>query len=718
LTASQLTDGSKTVSIAYRLKDPDTSTNPYNANQVAISYQYSVDSGSTWNNCTTVTNSGLLAVNSDGSWTNKTAVWNIGADLANQYYNDSVKVKVKANDNEQAHNTAELTSSLFTTDSKNPTAFTFTIAGGSAEAGTINLAGISATDDSSLTQMMISKDPAFSGASWQAYSASVSDFPATTGDTVYIKLEDAFGNVSVTVSHKVPVTVKNVVLSDLSNVASSNFRMAIGWDSITDDPSVTGYQIFRKVGDGAYSHLQTITDKTVNGAVDSTVDATHSYSYLLYASDSGSNLGMASASVSGQPAFVPTVSEVKVAAIDSDRATITWKTDVPCDSFVEFGAGENYGAVQGASALSTSHTFVITGLNSETLFHFRVRSRDQKGTLALSADNTLTTTVDTSGKNNDLSKTPSKISNVSATDTNFNSSVIIWKTSVVSLSEIQYGKDTNYGLTIADSSANFTTQHTVKVTGLEQGTAYHFRIKGTDLLSNTFVSDDYQLSTLSLPQISDIEAKDVGSESATITWKTNVSADSNVDYTLDGVTASQGSGDLVSEHSVSLINLKPASSYSFKVRVRDNYGNAATSDSQSFSTIIDTTPPVIKDMKSEISIITDADGVSKAQAIVSWSTDEPATSQIRYAMGVAAGSEYPLSTTEDTNLTTSHVMIISELQPSATYHMKLLSKDASKNLASSDDYTVLTLNQDKSLLQYIVQILEDRFSWLKTFGLF
>jgi hypothetical protein len=123
-------------------------------------------------------------------------------------------------------------------------------------------------------------------------------------------------------------------------------------------------------------------------------------------------------------------------------------------------------------------------------------------------------------------------------------------------------------------------------------------------------------------------------------------------------------------------------------------------------------------MKSEISIITDADGVSKAQAIVSWSTDEPATSQIRYAMGVAAGSEYPLSTTEDTNLTTSHVMIISELQPSATYHMKLLSKDASKNLASSDDYTVLTLNQDKSLLQYIVQILEDRFSWLKTFGLF
>ncbi|MDO9593310.1 MAG: hypothetical protein Q7I98_09050, partial [Erysipelotrichaceae bacterium] len=142
------------------------------------------------------------------------------------------------------------------------------------------------------------------------------------------------------------------------------------------------------------------------------------------------------------------------------------------------------------------------------------------------------------------------------------------------------------------------------------------------------------------------------------------------------------------------------------------------SGTQSFQTVIDTTPPVIKDMKSEVSIITDPNGDSKAQVIISWSTDEPATGQIKYAMGVASADDYPLSTQEDTNLTTSHVVIISNLQPSATYHMRLISKDSSGNIAVSDDYSVLTLNQEKSLLQYIIQILEERFSWLKGLGLF
>jgi hypothetical protein len=50
--------------------------------------------------------------------------------------------------------------------------------------------------------------------------------------------------------------------------------------------------------------------------------------------------------------------------------------------------------------------------------------------------------------------------------------------------------------------------------------------------------------------------------------------------------------------------------------------------------------------------------------------------------------------------------------------MKIVAADASSNIAASDDYTVLTQKQDTSLVQYIVSILEERFFWLKKFGLF
>lgn len=175
---------------------------------------------------------------------------------------------------------------------------------------------------------------------------------------------------------------------------------------------------------------------------------------------------------------------------------------------------------------------------------------------------------------------------------------------------------------------------------------------------------------------------------------------------------------MVVDHAVTLVGLKPATKYALKVKSRDKHGNQTTGETLTFSTVADTTPPEIKDLKSESSVVADSNGNSKAQAIISWSTDEPATSQIKYAMGVAAADNYPLSTQEDINLTTSHVVIISNLELSQTYHLRILSKDASGNLSTSDDYTVLTQNQNKSLVQYIVQILEERFFWLRKFGIF
>jgi len=236
LTASQATDGTKTVNIAYQLKDPDTSSNPYNQDQVAATFQYSIDSGSSWVNCSTITNSGLQAVNSNGSWTSKTAVWGAGTDLANSYYNGTVKIRVNANDNEQAHNTASLDSSAFSLDTKNPvpTAVTggvgININSGASWTNSATVALSLLASDDSAKYMEIRNDSSFVN-SQEAYSISKSNYSLSAGDgnkTVYVRFYDDFGNYAdanynILLDATPPNVPQNFTIFDTSDQSAGTF---------------------------------------------------------------------------------------------------------------------------------------------------------------------------------------------------------------------------------------------------------------------------------------------------------------------------------------------------------------------------------------------------------------------------------------------------------------------------------------------------------------
>jgi PKD repeat protein len=88
----------------------------------------------------------------------------------------------------------------------------------------------------------------------------------------------------------------------------------------------------------------------------------------------------------------PLISGVTAGAVTATSATITWTTDEPADSQVEYGLTTAYGnATTRDLALVTSHAQALTGLSRATLYHYRVRSRDAAGNLAVSGDFTLTT---------------------------------------------------------------------------------------------------------------------------------------------------------------------------------------------------------------------------------------------------------------------------------------------------------------------------------------
>src|SRR6185436_9909663 len=82
----------------------------------------------------------------------------------------------------------------------------------------------------------------------------------------------------------------------------------------------------------------------------------------------------------------------------------------------------------------------------------------------------------------------------------------------------------------------------------------------------------------------------------------------------------------------------------------------------------------------QISAVT-AVPLTATSVTISWTTSEPATSQVEYGLTTDYGS----LTTLDTTLTTSHTIILTGLSDKATYHFRVKSKDATGNLSNGTD---------------------------------
>jgi hypothetical protein len=88
----------------------------------------------------------------------------------------------------------------------------------------------------------------------------------------------------------------------------------------------------------------------------------------------------------------PTLSAIQATGISQTTATITWTTNEPATSQVEYGRNPNYGAATPVdTTLVTSHSQPLTGLTRNTVYHYRVLSRDAAGNLTRSGDSTFKT---------------------------------------------------------------------------------------------------------------------------------------------------------------------------------------------------------------------------------------------------------------------------------------------------------------------------------------
>ncbi len=102
-------------------------------------------------------------------------------------------------------------------------------------------------------------------------------------------------------------------------------------------------------------------------------------------------VGLAASGVAGAQNILK-LSAIRVRPIRSTSVVVSWRTNERATSQVEYGRTRAYGAkTRLDNNYLTWRSETIRGLAAATSYHFRVRSRDRAGRLAISGDVTFRT---------------------------------------------------------------------------------------------------------------------------------------------------------------------------------------------------------------------------------------------------------------------------------------------------------------------------------------
>lgn len=304
------------------------------------------------------------------------------------------------------------------------------------------------------------------------------------------------------------------------------------------------------------------------------------YAGLAVTSHNNSTLGTATfdnvavtSQAAGGDTTAPVISGVTSGAINLNGGSISWTTNEPATSQIEYGTTTAYGTSSPLNTtLETSHSQVVSGLQPGTLYHYRVKSTDAAGNTATSSDYTFTTQSppDTTA--------PSTPTNVTAQALSTTSARITWSASTDNVGVSSYIVRRGGAVVGTTSATSFDDS------SLTPGQTYDYTVTASDAAGNTSTASTAVSVTLPAP---DTQAPSVSLTapiaSITVSGTITVSATASdnigvvgVQFQLDGVNLS--SEDTTSPYQISW-NTQGASNGTHTLRAiaRDAAGNTATS---------------------------------------------------------------------------------------------------------------------------------------------
>ncbi len=546
-------------------------------------------------------------------------------------------------------------------------------------------------------------------------------------NTIYVVVADDLDNyspssaISTTFSLNTenPDSPKNLTASDASIKAVSLWRASLAWET----PDYTG------LGDLTYT-IQRSTDGTTwttVGTTDGTayVDtvSTSSLFYWRVGTSDSSDASIASPSYSNAVTLTPKgsytssatlTSGPSVSDITTKKAKITWTTSRNSDSKIAYGttSGDYLDEEPSNSSQVTNHEINLNNLAPGTTYYYLAKWTDEDGNTGTSGEKTFKT------------ESAPVIKEAVVASSSITSAIINFTSIHAVKVKVYYGKTTDFGGAKEVATSKSESSYSVVMENLDDGTKYYYKLNGFDSEGAEYEGEIHSFETLPRPRVTDVTLQQVADTAETtilVTWLSNTAISSVVTvYPTDDPSNSRDIVDLNlkdGEHSMVVTSLLPATVYTLIVKGSDKSGNLAESAAISFTTASDTRAPAIINLKiigGTIPPVGFAAGTVNAQLVVTWDTDEPATSQVEFGEGT--GSGYSQKTSEDGNLTTNHVVVISGLTPSQVYHLRAISKDSGNNEGLSIDTVTIAPKATRSALDLVISSLSQIFGNINFFG--
>ncbi len=530
-------------------------------------------------------------------------------------------------------------------------------------------------------------------------------------NTIYVAAKDEsnninyanYGTTTFTANTPSPGIPVNTDIVDVSIKSTSNWRLALTWDQPAYvGAGISNYKVYRSINNSTFTFVGSSSSTTY---IDANLSQ-QTYYYRVRACDSTNNCGADSATVSMLPTGKFTTpatltSEPEVSNVTTKKARISWTTDRGSDSKVAIGtqSGQYSPSEVGNSTQVAAHVINLDNLAAGTTYYYKVKWTDEDGNTGTSQEYSFTT-----------SPAP-LLKEVVTLKATLSGAVVQFSTKQAVKANLYYGKtDAFGGLKSVNTSISEST-YSVELVGLEDGSKYYYVIGLFDEEGNEYKGSIFSFTTPPRPKISNLRFQPVSGEPTStqkITWTTNVPTTSTVTYGKINASGSDVQmSELVTEHEITIKSLEDDSEYFLIASGRDGDGNLSNSDRQQFKTALDTRPPKVKDIMVEPSI-RGSGAEARGQVVVSWKTDEPSTSQVAYAEGSGA-TVFNNKTAEDAQLTTEHIVIVSDLPTSRVYSIQPVSKDKAGNGGTGEVQSAIIGRASDSVLTIILNTLKRVF---------
>ena len=453
------------------------------------------------------------------------------------------------------------------------------ISGVSAAAGQSDFAITWTTDEPATSRVEYGTSDALGSSTPLSAALRTSHSVTVTGlepDRVYhfrVRSTDACGRESVSAVSTVrtladtglPDTSLTQAPGEGSTVCSSSVNLC--WSGSDNTTPVSQLRYSWRLDGGVWSDPSPDTCHQFTGL------SAGSHTFSVRAHDAAGNVDPTPASRTFVVSLEAPVITNVTASAQPAQATITWLTDRPSTSRVEYGTSPSLGSASPAiGGQRTGHSVTITGLSPDTLYYYRVVSRDACERQSESAVASFRTPADEDVPNTWFTSGPVEGGKACSPDPQF-----CWTGSdnVTPANQLQF----SWRLDGGDWSA-WSGQTCAQLTGLAEG-PHVLSVKARDTSGNedaTPAVRNFRVDTVA-PTIANVSVSPRAT-SVIVSWVTSEPCTSQVQY---GPTAEYGQSTYVdtspkTAHRMTITGLSPSTTYHFRVISSDGCQTVMSDD--------------------------------------------------------------------------------------------------------------------------------------------